>query len=166
MKTLTLATFNVRGLAKPHKQQQLIRNVTRYKIDVCAIQEAKVQQLSDTSLDNHGVIFFETKSPHYGNGFIVSPQLKNNVRKYWNASDRISGLQIKLSNTVQHYRNLFRIQEQCKFESSTKWESYKCLPIPKFTIKREFIPDPKNIISIINVYAPTSLLVRDAASVL
>ena len=82
MKTLTLATFNVRGLTKPHKQQDLIRDVTRYKINVCAIQETKVQQLPDTSLENHRVIFFETKSPHYGNGFIVSPQLKNNVHKY------------------------------------------------------------------------------------
>ena len=78
MKTLTLATFNVRGLTKPRKQHQLIRDVTRHRIDVCAIQETKVEQLSDTYLNNHKVIFFETKSPHYGNGFILSPQLKNN----------------------------------------------------------------------------------------
>ena len=82
MKTLTSATFNVRGLTKPHKQQHSIRDVTRYRTDLCAMQETKVQQLLDTSLDNHRVIFFETKSPHYGNGFIVSPQLKNNVYKY------------------------------------------------------------------------------------
>ena len=74
MKILTLATFNVRVLTKSHKQQQMIRAVTRYRTDVCAIQETKVKQLSDTSLDNHEVIFFETKSPHYSNGFIVPPQ--------------------------------------------------------------------------------------------
>ena len=39
-------------------------------------------------------------------------------------------------------------------------ESYKCLPITKITIKREFIREPKHINSIINVYAPTSQ-VRD-----
>ena len=94
MKTLTLAIFNLHGLTKPDKQQQLIGDVTRYRTDVCAIQERKVQQLSDTSLDNQRVIFFETKSAHYGNGFIVSPQLKNNVHKYWNVSDRVSVLQI------------------------------------------------------------------------
>ena len=76
MKTLTLATFNVREFTKPHKQQQLIRDVTRYRMmDVCVIQETKVQHLSDTSSDNHRVIF-ETEPLHYGNGFIVSPQLK------------------------------------------------------------------------------------------
>ena len=58
MKTLTLATFNVRGLTKPYKQQQLIRDVTRYRTDVCAIQETKVQQLSDTFLDDQRVTFF------------------------------------------------------------------------------------------------------------
>ena len=117
MKTPTLATFNVHGLTKPHKQQEPIRDVTRYRIDVCVIQETKVQQLSDTSLDNHRVIFFEAKSPHNGSGFIVSSQLKNNVHKYCNVSDRVSVLQIKLSNTEKRTYNIFRIQEQCKFES-------------------------------------------------
>ena len=40
-------------------------------------------------------------------------------------------------------------------------ESNKCFLISKITIKREFIPHPKHIISIINVYAPTSQFVRD-----
>ena len=33
MKTLTLATFNARGLTKPPKQQQLIRDI-EYRIDI------------------------------------------------------------------------------------------------------------------------------------
>ena len=47
MKTLVLATFNVRGLTKPHKLQQLIRDVIRYRTDACAIPKANTQQLSD-----------------------------------------------------------------------------------------------------------------------
>ena len=43
MKTLTLATFSVRGLTKPHNQQQLIPEVVRYMTDICTIQETKVQ---------------------------------------------------------------------------------------------------------------------------
>ena len=70
MKTLALATFKVRSLTEPPKQQQLIRDVT------------KIQQLPDTTLGSHRVIFFRTKSPHCSNGFIVPLQLKNNVRKY------------------------------------------------------------------------------------
>ena len=164
MKTLTLATFNLRGLTKPQKQQELIRDVTRYRNDVCAIQEAKVQQLSDISLDNHKVIFFETKSPHYSNGFIVSPQLKNNVHKYWYMSDIVR--QIKLSNTEKCAYNNKETSSEFKNSVSLNvqqnGESYKCLYIPKITIKCEFIPDPKHV-SIINVYAPTNQLVRDVS---
>ena len=34
MKTLTLASFNVRGLTKSQKQHILIQDVTRHRIDV------------------------------------------------------------------------------------------------------------------------------------
>ena len=106
MKTLALAAFNVRGLTKPHEQHKLIRDVTRCRINA---QEAKVQQLSDTPMDNHRVIFFETKSPLYGHDFIVSPQLKNNVHKYWYVSDEVSVLQIKLFNTEKCAYNIKEI---------------------------------------------------------
>ena len=56
--------------------------------------------------------------------------------------------------------------QNSKTLSVWKFKSYKCLPIPKTTIKREFIPDPKHIISIINAFAPTNQLVRDNVSVL
>ena len=168
MKTLTLAPLSVGCLTK--SQQQLFRNVTRYRTDVCAIQEVKVQQLLDTSLDNHRVIFFETKSPHHGNDFTVSLQLRNNVHKYRNVSDRVSVLQIKLSNTEKRAYNIKETSSEFKSSVSVKVQqngvSYKCLPIPKITIKREFIPDTKHMISIINLYAPTSHLVRDDLSVL
>ena len=41
--SLTIATFNVRGLTKKYKQEQLARDITRYKIDISAIQESKVK---------------------------------------------------------------------------------------------------------------------------
>ena len=173
MKTLALANFIVHSLTKPHKQQQLIWDVTRYRIDVCAIEETKVQQLSDASSGNHGVIFFETKFPHFFNDFIVYPQLKNNVHKYWYISDRVSVLQVqhrKLSNTKKCAWNIKETSSEFKDSVSLNVQlngvSYKCLPIPKITIKREIIPDSKHIINIINVHAPTSQLVRDDVSVL
>ena len=39
MKTLALATFNLYGLTKPHKQRQLIGGVTRYRTNVFVIQK-------------------------------------------------------------------------------------------------------------------------------
>ena len=47
-------------LKKPHKQQQLVRDIIGYRINVRVIQETTVQLLLDTSLDNHRVFFFKT----------------------------------------------------------------------------------------------------------
>ena len=83
--------------------------------------------------------------------------------------DRASVLQIKLSNTKKCSYNIKEAYSKFKNRVSSKvqqnGESYKCLPILKITIKREFIPYPKHII-IINVYAPTIQLFRNDVSVL
>ena len=121
-------------------------------------------------MDNQRVIFFENKSVHYGNGLNVSLQLKNNIHKHWYVLDRVSVLQIKLSNTEKRAYNIKESSSEFKNSESLKvqrnGESYKCPPIPKITIKRDFIPNPKHITNIIKVYTPTSQLVRDDDCVL
>ena len=121
-------------------------------------------------MDNQRVIFFENKSVHYGNGLNVSLQLKNNIHKHWYVLDRVSVLQIKLSNTEKRAYNIKESSSEFKNSESLKvqrnGESYKCPPIPKITIKRDFIPNPKHITNIIKVYTPTSQLVRDDVCVL
>ena len=85
-------------------------------------------------------------------------------------SDRVIVLQIMLSNTEKRAYNIKEASSKFENKVSLKFqrdgELYKCLPIPKINIKREFIPGPKHNISIFNVYAPTSQLVRDDVSVL
>ena len=80
-------------------------------------------------------------------------------------SDRVSVLQIKLSNAEKRAYNIKETSSAFKNSVSLKvkrnGEPCKCLPIPKITIKREFIPYSKH--SITNVYAPTSQLVRDVS---
>ena len=84
---------------------------------------------------------------------------KHNVHKYWYMSDIVR--QIKLSNTEKCAYNNKETSSEFKNSVSLNvqqnGESYKCLYIPKITIKCEFIPDPKHV-SIINVYAPTNQL--------
>ena len=101
----------------------MIRDVTRNRIDVCAIQETKFQQLSNIFLDNHRVIFFKTKSPYNRNGFVISPRLENNIHKYWYMSDRVSILQIKLSNTKYCAYNIKKTSSE--FKNSVQWNLYK-----------------------------------------
>lgn len=67
---------------------------------------------------------------------------------------------------IKHQRNIFRIQEQLSLKVQQNSKPYKRHPILKITIKLEFIPNPKYIISIVNVYASTSQLVGDDVSML
>ena len=80
------------------------------KTDFSYIQCTPFDKTSQTTATDsrryQRVVSFKTKSPNYGNGFIVSPQLKNNVHKYWYMSGRVTVLQIKLSNTEKRANSI------------------------------------------------------------
>ena len=113
--------------------------------------------------------------------------------KYWSVSDRVSVLQISLSSkgnqeifnikeTIQKFPNSINLKVVRKDNTNfkclpipnsinlkimrTEEKSYKCLTIPKVTIEHQTIPNPKSLISIIDVYAPTSELVDQNFTVL
>ena len=46
-KTINIATFNVRGLTMKSKQERLISDIKKYKIDVCCLQETKIAKSLD-----------------------------------------------------------------------------------------------------------------------
>ena len=161
--TLTISTFNVRGLSKQYKQEQLSRDLKRYKVDVCAMQETKVKYESDTKINGFRLIFLETKNVHYGNGFMISPELFHHVHRYWSVSDRVSVLQIHLNKDENRksYSIKQNLNQEMKYKFIRKGETYKCIPkIPTVSIKCQNGPDPKSLISIINVYAPTNDIVE------
>ena len=93
-KNFTIGTFNVRGISKPEKQEQLARDVTKYNLDVCCLQETKIKDGIDVNVDKHKLITLPTDSPHYGNGFVVSEKWQGNIHRYWKVSDRISVLEL------------------------------------------------------------------------
>ena len=85
---LSVATFNVRGLTQKIKQQQLTRDVDRYKIDILSIQETKIRENVDKNINGHRLICFETgANVSHGNGFMVSKKLSDQVNRYWKVSD-------------------------------------------------------------------------------
>ena len=80
--------------------------------------------------DGNRLITIESESKHYGNAFMISKKWKDNVNSYWKISDRISVLQLKTSKS----RNRNRNNEV------------------KNTIRNTI----DHVITIINVYAPTT----------
>ena len=136
---LSVATFNVRGLRSESKQCELVADLNRYGVDICCLQETKISEDLDTNIENYRLINFQSNQKQYGNGFAVSNKLK--IHRFWKVDDRISVIQIvtnepKNSNQVDRYI------------SSTQGT--------KVTIRKN---TPKYLTTVINVYAPHSVLV-------
>ena len=150
-----IGTFNVRGLTIDYKRERLSQDLSNYHLDILCIQESKTQQRVDYEVGNNRLILLNSKSQHYGNGFLISNKWKSNVYKYWKVSDRISILQLEINtktekkeNPIKHYktvaplktiigRNDFKCEQQANSETKLKisWKSYQKTPPPENKIK-------------------------------
>ena len=116
----SIGSFNVRGITGNTKQKQLIRDICKYNVDICCLQETKIKNEIDIKINEKQIITFGTDKM-YGNGFVISKKWIGSIHKYWKVSERICVLQLKTNG--------------------------------------EMMPNerkPNHIITIINVYGPTS----------
>ena len=157
MKVLSLATLNIRGLTEEIKKDHLASDLNRYDIDVCGLQETKISNGADVTIQGHRLICFKSECEHYGNGFMVNNRLVENIEKYWRVSDRISVIQ-------------FSSLEHDKYKSELQHEHGLKMTITKRTVHKSELTGsimkimkvkPKFILSIINVYAPHTGRVKD-----
>ena len=89
-RTFKLGTFNVRGLTQGFKQEQLSRDMFKYKLDVLCIQETKMKELLNIDIDGNRLLIMNSNSIHHGTGFMVSKKWKDNIHKFWRVNDRIA----------------------------------------------------------------------------
>ena len=69
----SVATFNARRLKYHVKQEALTRDIDKYKIDICCLQETKITEHFDkTTLHGNKLITKPSNGQHYGNGFILN----------------------------------------------------------------------------------------------
>ena len=134
-----MGSFNARGLTEDTKKEQLVRDVNQHGIDVCALQETKIENAGVHRVNGSMIITFDSKNKHYGNGFVVPRKWQESIHKYWRESDRI--LVLQLSGNP---------------DTCADKPQYECKTIGKCRIKIIKIKmKPKYIINIINVYAPS-----------
>ena len=144
MKLLT-ATFNVRGLTQMYKQEQLSRDVTKYKIDILSIQETKTRENIDKYIGKNRLICFETgENRSHGNGFVISGKMAEKVNRYWKVSDRICVVEILTESSRKRENGI----ERYRAENAGEGNQIR-------TRIRKDTPADHTII-VVNVYAPTS----------
>ena len=90
-------------------------------------------------IDKYNFINLASKNQYYGNGFIVAPELINNIHKYWKVCERICCLQLA-----------FNVNE--KFETELIDET-------KIRIRKG--QECLKFITVINVYAPQTGRLKD-----
>ena len=79
-----MGSFNVRGLTKDIMKEQLVRDVNQYDVDVCALQETKIENPRVHRVNGSVIITSDSKRKLYGNGFIDQRSGRNrsiNTRK-------------------------------------------------------------------------------------
>ena len=137
-KIFKLGTFNVRGLTKEVKQNQLSTDVNKYGLDVACIQETKMKILLNKEVNRNQLICTESVSGHYGLGFMVSSKWKDHIYRFWRVNDRLSVLQLRT--------------DQSNEKPTEKYSS-----VLKETVNPVLKKDAvDHMVNIINVYAPTS----------
>lgn len=79
-----VATFNVRGLTAEYKKQALSRDLAARLVDICALQETKIQEDLDRPLPNNTrLICFKPHTPARGNGFFIGKKFAPFLHRAW-----------------------------------------------------------------------------------
>ena len=74
---LNVATWNILGLSKVEKRQQVVEYLHKKKIDICAIQETKTKFEEMQTIGEYGLLLLGNKN--LGMGFIVRNDLNYKI---------------------------------------------------------------------------------------
>ena len=98
---------------------------------------------------------FDTDQSEYGNGFIVAEKWKNSIHKFWKVSDRICVIQFKTKKEEEYKKFTVTDRQDTRVKIERVSSNYRIDKIDgmKTTIKKK---NTDHIITVINVYAPTS----------
>ena len=96
--TISLATWNVRGLNAAEKRQQLGMDWAKYHFNLTCLQETKVAASDDLELaSGYKLVLKQQQTAKYrGLGFVIAPRLKPFVRRWWYMSDHIAVLNLAI----------------------------------------------------------------------
>ena len=167
MRELSIATFNVRGIADENNREDLALDINRYGVDVSCLQETKVKKGCSEKINNCSLECYPTTEDAYGLGFIVNEKWTSNIHKHWKVSDRIAVLQLKNDSsknmkyttpvyTSRKLENGIRLQLKKDSSQNSKRTTpvYSSRKLKKgLRLKLKAIRK-KHLITIINCYAP------------
>ena len=70
-----MGSFNVRGFTEDTKKEQLVRDVHQYGVNVCALQETKIENAGIHRVNESMIITFDSRNKHYGNALCSTKEV-------------------------------------------------------------------------------------------
>ena len=97
-RSISLATWNVRGLNTAEKRQQLGSDCAKYHFDLTCLQETNIAVSEDLELaSGHKLVLIQQRTAKYRDlGFVIAPRLKPFVHRWWYVSDRVAVLDLAI----------------------------------------------------------------------
>lgn len=94
---LRLGTWNVRTMLQPGKMYEITDELKRYRMDVVALQEMRLQGIGDFKEKEYDIYYCGTaqKTGLYGTGFYVSSRIRGNILGREPINERIYKIRIK-----------------------------------------------------------------------
>jgi len=120
-----IATFNVRGLIKASKQCELISDLSKFGVHICAIQETHVTEehlkivIDRDTGDAYNLYFGKTSNRYHGVGFAVKKDIDCSVEQ---VDDRIIVANLKLDNRKLRIVNFYAPTTQRTKENPNETE--------------------------------------------
>jgi len=100
--SFSVGSFNVRGLGSDFKKGQLAEDLRRYKVQICTLQETKLQDGLDDVFNDYRVLCLPSTSRHYGLGFAIHTSLQERLHRVWSESDRVAVLHLRKFNQPRY----------------------------------------------------------------
>ena len=94
--TFRAGTWNVRGMNRPGKVENIVSEAAAVQLDVCGLSETHWTQSGEKTIGEHMVITSSGQNRNYqGVGMIISKNLRKSVMSYNAVSSRIVTIRIK-----------------------------------------------------------------------
>jgi exonuclease III len=124
---IRIAMWNVRTLYRAGAMREMMKEMVKYKIDICALQEIRWPGKGTVLNKKYMILYSGNKSDKhkFGTGFYISRHNMDNLLDFEPINDRISKIRIKLK-----YYNLSLISTHAPTEDKdevVKEDFYNCL---------------------------------------
>ena len=124
-KELHLGTFNVRGINSVECQSNLSKDIDKFEVDICCLQETKIKDGCDKQLGDTQLICLPTEQKDYGQGFLINKEWQQRTHKIWRVNDRIAVAQFKLKDDIDNTKLTKKSRKPRKIWMVKKLEEMK-----------------------------------------